>query len=221
MSDTTSNENESHAGHGTAKPSWLMIGIVGALVVVLSFFASFWGASIASAPSEPDSAIAEESAEPSTDPSTEPTTEAPEAELPPVLPAGADVRVGAGLPDAGHGSDGDVFIDIDTADTFVRTDGEWLRVGNIRTSALENLAGEQGDKGKTGEQGNSGEAGEAGEAGAPGSDGVAGADGTQVVLGGGSPDSAKSCGSAGDVFIDTVAMAFYKCTGENWAPFTP
>lgn len=185
-------------------PTWSAVAIVGALVVILSFFASYWGASLAGSSADKP-VVVEEIAEPSAQPEAE-------AEVPVVLPAGADVRAGSGVPDASHGDEGDLFIDIDSADIFVRTASEWVHAGNIRTSAIDALTGERGE---TGEQGKPGVPGKAGEAGA------AGSDGTQVVLGSGSPDVAENCGSDGDVFIDTVSVTFYECTAGSWTPTAP
>ena len=158
------------------------------------------------------------SPEPSVSP--EPTeSQEPEKEEPVVLPAGADVRAGLGVPDSAHGEEGDVFIDLESADVYVRGADGWRRAGNIRTSAVENLTGEQGEAGEQGEQGEAGEQGQQGDKGKPGASGKPGQpgrDGTQVVLGTESPQGA--CDNEGDVFVDTAEVRFYSCTDGTWAP---
>ena len=202
--------------------------VVGILVVVLAFLAGFIGARMGS-PAAPDP-LPTESVSPEPSPSPEPSvspepteTDEPEKEEPVVLPAGADVRAGLGVPDSAHGEEGDVFIDLESADVYVRGADGWRRAGNIRTSALENLTGEQGDPGEQGEAGEQGQAGEQGaqgeqgEPGAPGEPGQSGRDGTQVVLGTESPEGA--CAD-GDVFIDTAEVRFYSCADGAWAAAT-
>ena len=110
---------------------------------------------------------------------TQPSTEDYEAALEEILPAGAAVRAGAGVPEAGKGYEGEVYIDISTSDVYLFKDGEWVQVGNIRASAAANL---------TGETGAAGEAGAAGETGATGETGAPGAPGTQLSLGLGAPE---------------------------------
>ena len=50
-----------------------------------------------------------------------------------ILPAGSAVRAGTGVPESGKGYEGDVYIDISTADVYLFQDGDWTLVGNIRT----------------------------------------------------------------------------------------
>lgn len=196
--------------------SWGMLAGIGALIVALSFGAAFLGARLA---------VPAPAASPVETPAAKPTATPTAAPL--VLPAGADIRAGVGLPDSAHGEEGDIFIDIDSADVFVRRADGWSRAGNIRTSAQENLTGEQGDQGKQGEQGDQGDRGKPGEAGAsgdrgaqgdqgqPGVPGKPGLDGTQVVLGVETPGG--SCSNEGDVFVNTVEVAFYQCTSGSWS----
>lgn len=180
---------------------WWMIVVAGAVVVLLSFGAAFLGARLA-APAE-----AEQTPVPTESLTPEVPTESPTPEAPTVLPAGADVRVGTGAPDLAYGAEGDVYIDLATANVYVRTASEWRAAGNIRTAAHENLTGEQGEQGAQGEQG---EQGATGEQGAPGTDG------TQVVLGVGTPGD--PCEADGDVFIDTEGLIFYECVAGSWTP---
>lgn len=179
-----------------------LIGI-GAAVVVLSFVASFLGATLArSNDAEPEPTVVE-TAEP-----TPPSADEVEDILDEILPAGSAVRAGTGVPEAGKGYEGDVYIDVSNADVYVFRDGQWLLAGNIRQSAAENLTGAEGEQGAQGEQG---EQGAQGEAGTPG---------TQVSLGVGAP-SDDTCETDGDIYIDTAETAFYECSGGTWTLVDP
>ena len=123
-----------------------------------------------------------------------------------ILPAGSAVRAGQGVPTAGKGYEGDVYINVKTSDVYVFRDGQWVWAGNIRESAAENLIGEAGAAGAAGAQGPAGEQGEQGEA---------GASGTQVLLGVGAPDD-DTCVTDGDIYIDTSVSAFYECSAGTW-----
>jgi len=179
---------------------WFGLGFV-----LLSFFAAFLGSWLARSV---------DTAEPAPAPSAS-VTAAPDYEeaLAEILPAGSDVRAGSGAPEAGKGYEGDVYIDILTADVYLFQD-DWTFVGNIRASAAETLTGEQGPAGEQGPQGAEGAQGPSGAPGAPG------ASGTQVMLGTAAPDDAE-CTADGDVFIDTAAVQFYACTDDAWVLFGP
>ncbi len=193
---------QSHEEDRTSTPiRWWMIVLAGVVIVLLSFGGAFLGARLGAPDAEEVPAAEEQPAEEEPAPEEDGQEEAPVA-----LPAGADVRAGSGVPDPAYGKEGDIFIDVVTADVFVRGADSWTRTGNIRTTAQENLMGDPG------EQGEQGEAGAQGEQGAPGEPG---SDGTQVLLGNTSPTGACS---DGDVFIDTVALAFYYCSDGAWSP---
>jgi hypothetical protein len=196
----------------TAEPAppvsrgWL-IGF-GVAIVVLSFVAAFLGAWLA----RPAATEAVATPEPT---ATAESVDYEEA-LADILPAGSAVRAGTGAPEAGKGYEGDVYLDISNADVYLFQD-DWVLVGNIRTSAAENLTGEtgaQGEQGATGEQGTTGEQGEQGE------QGEAGTPGTQVMLGTGAPE-VERCETDGDVYIDTETVEFYECDGGEWTLFGP
>ena len=70
---------------------------------------------------------------------------------------GSSVRTGSGVPDIGLGKDGDSYIDMDTFDYYLKINGAWTKVGNIKGSD-----GERGDKGDKGDKGDTGEQGVAG-----------------------------------------------------------
>jgi hypothetical protein len=197
---------------GTASPPPAPAGVsrtaliwIGVAVVVLSFVASFLGATLARSNAEPVPVpTVTETAAP-------PSTEDYEEALEEILPAGAAVRAGAGAPEAGKGYEGEVYIDIATSDVYLFRDGDWVNVGNIRASAAENL---------TGETGAAGESGAAGETGATGETGAPGAPGTQLSLGLGAPED-ETCETDGDIYIDTEVVEFYECTGGEWTLFGP
>jgi Collagen triple helix repeat (20 copies) len=184
---------------------------VGVAVVVLSFVAAFLGSWLAR------SADTNEAVATPTPTSAEIDEAAYEEALEEILPAGSAVRAGTGVPEAGKGYEGDVYIDISNYDVYLFQDGDWTLVGNIRTSAAENLTGAPGpagEAGATGETGATGEQGATGEAGAPG------APGTQVLLGVGEPDP-KTCTTDGDIYIDTATVSFYECAAGDWTLFGP
>lgn len=182
---------------------WL-IGF-GIAIVVLSFVAAFLGGWLGRSAST----------EAATTPEPTPTAESVDYEeaLADILPAGSAMRAGTGAPEPGKGYEGDVYIDISSADVYLFQD-DWVLVGNIRTSAAENLTGETGPQGEQGEQGAAGEQGEQGE------QGEAGAPGTQVTLGLGAPE-AERCTTDGDLYIDTETVEFYECAAGEWALFGP
>jgi len=179
---------------------WFGLGFV-----LLSFFAAFLGSWLARSVDTDDSAPAPE---PSASATISPDYEEALAEI---LPAGSAVRAGSGVPEAGKGYEGDVYIDVLTADVYLFTEDAWKLVGNIRESAAENLTGEQGPAGAQGEQGAEGAQGPSGAAGAPG---------TQVMLGTSAPDD-DTCTADGDVFVDTASVEFYACSDGSWTLFGP
>ncbi len=161
----------------------------GVIVVLLSFVASFLGASLARSA---DNAEPVETATPTAS-ATQPTSEDYAEAIEEILPAGSAVRAGTGVPEAGKGYQGDVYIDVTTSDVYVFLDDEWVFAGNIRQSAAENLTGETGAAGADGATGATGATGETGAPGAPG---------TQILLGSGTPDN-ETCTADGDIYIDT------------------
>lgn len=187
---------------------WL-IG-TGIAVVLLSFFAAFLGASLA------DNGVSAEQTSAST---PSPVPEADPVVEDEVLPAGADVRAGTGAPADGYGSEGEVYLDLASADLWLFRDGAWEKAGNLRTAAAENLTGaqgEQGAQGETGKTGAQGETGAQGKTGATGAQGEAGQDGTQVLLGTESPGAGTPCAPDGSVFVNTTTTEFYSCTAGAW-----
>jgi hypothetical protein len=195
----------------SATVSRAMLLWVGVGVVVLSFVAAFLGSWLAR------SADTAEAVATPTPTSAEIDEAAYEEALAEILPAGSAVRAGTGVPEAGKGYEGDVYIDISNSDVYLFQDGEWTLVGNIRTSAAENLTGATGPEGAAGAQGEQGEQGAQGE---QGEQGEPGAPGTQVSLGVGVPDP-ETCTTDGDIYIDTETVEFYSCIAGEWTLFGP
>ena len=191
---------------GVSRTALIWIGVA---VVVLSFVAAFLGSYLARSSAEPEPAptvtvVAEPTPEPE-----ETVSPDYEAIIEEILPAGSAVRAGTGAPVSGKGYEGDVYIDRATADVWLFQD-DWVWVGNIKTTAAENLTGE------TGAAGAPGEAGAAGEPGAPGTPG------TQVALGTEEPDDA-TCTTNGDIFLNVseTPPAYYTCTDGAWVLVEP
>lgn len=191
-----------------ATVSQTMLIWVGVAVVIFSFLAAFLGSTLANS-NEPTAA--ESTPAPTI---SEDDRAAYEEAIEEILPAGAAVRAGTGVPEEGKGYEGEVYIDIATADVYLFRDGSWVFVGNIRESAAENLTGATGATGATGETGATGSAGEPGASGAPGEPG------TQLELGLGKPDN-DTCTADGDVYIDTETVEFYECNDGEWELFGP
>ena len=84
---------------------------------------------------------------------------------------GASLLADRRNPTDADGKNGDVFINIETWDVFLKVGGSWSPAGNIKGAQ-----GEKGEKGDTGAQGEQGPAGPQGPAGADGKDGKDGAD---------------------------------------------
>ncbi|MET0735724.1 MAG: hypothetical protein ABWY55_08795 [Microbacterium sp.] len=189
---------------GVSRSALIWIGVA---VVVLSFVAAFLGSYLARASADPAPAptvtvVAEPEASATVPPDYEDIIEG-------ILPAGSAVRAGTGAPESGKGYEGDIYIDRATADVWLFQD-DWVRVGNIKTSAAENLTG------ATGATGAQGDAGAAGEPGAPGTAG------TQVALGAEAPDDA-TCTTNGDIFLNITPTppAYYTCTDGAWVLVEP
>jgi hypothetical protein len=176
----------------------------GLAIVVLAFFAAFLGSWLArSVDTTPVAAEATPTVQETA------TAEDYEAALEEILPAGSAVRAGSGVPESGKGYEGDVYIDVATADVYLFED-DWTLVGNIRESAAANLTGATGATGATGSTGSSGEQGEQGEQGDPG---------TQISLGEGEP--AQDTCQGDEIYIDTAAPMFYQCADDAWVLFAP
>ena len=81
---------------------------------------------------------------------------------------------GSTAPEASLGSDGDLYMNLDTGEVYVKADGLWNNVGNVTGPE-----GPQGEEGPEGPQGPEGEQGPAGSEGPQGEQGPAGPEGPQ------------------------------------------
>ena len=189
---------------GVSRAALIWIGVA---VVVLSFIASFLGATLARSNDTPEAVPAPTASE------SQPSTEDYEAALEEILPAGAAVRAGVGVPEAGKGFEGEVYIDLSTSDVYLFKDEAWVPVGNIRASAAENLTGETGAAGAAGDTGATGETGATGAPGTPG---------TQILLEETEPMN-DSCQADGDIYIylNPAGPQFYECTDSDWTLVWP
>lgn len=82
---------------------------------------------------------------------------------------GASVLAGENDPDGSTGKDGDVYINVNSWDFFLKLDGSWRRLG-----CLKGADGAQGPQGEQGPQGPEGPQGPQGPQGNPGDQGPAG-----------------------------------------------
>ena len=79
---------------------------------------------------------------------------------------GSSLLTGTTNPDSSTGNNGDTYINTTTWDVFVKSGGNWAKVGNIMGQQ-----GPKGDQGETGPQGPQGEPGQNGQDGKDGQDG--------------------------------------------------
>ena len=104
---------------------------------------------------------------------------------------GTSLLTGNGEPAANLGKNGDSYINLDTWEFYVKTNGTWIHVGNIK--------GEQGNQGNDG---------------LDGTDGINGVDGTAVLTGKGEPSDSN--GKNGDSYIDLDTWNYYVKENDEW-----
>ena len=93
---------------------------------------------------------------------------------------GASLLADRRNPTDADGKNGDVFINIETWDVFLKVGGSWSPAGNIKGAQGEKgEKGDKGDKGDTGAQGPQGEKGDKGDKGDTGAQGEQGPQGVQ------------------------------------------
>ena len=143
---------------------------------------------------------------------------------------GASLLNGNVNPDSSLGKNGDTYINTYTWDVFVKSGGQWSKVGNIMgqqgpqgpqgetgPQGPQGEPGQDGKDGKDGEQGPQGEQGPAGNDGQDGKDGKDGEDGengASVLTGNGNPSS--SIGKDGDSYIDLETWDYYVKESGEW-----
>ena len=122
---------------------------------------------------------------------------------------GSSLISGKGAPSSDVGHDGDSYVDTDTWDYYIKSNGSWVLNGNIK--------GSKGDKGETGETGPKGDKGDTGETGSKGEKGDAGdkgMDGSSLISGKGAPSS--DVGHDGDSYVDTDTWDYYIKSNGSW-----
>ena len=125
------------------------------------------------------------------------------------------------------GKEGDVFMNIATWDLFLKLDGTWHKICNLKgapgadgkdgkdgVDGKDGKDGKDGVDGKDGKDGVDGKDGKDGVDGKDGKDGKDGADGSIIHTGYGRP--ADTLGKDTDVFIDLETFDFYVKANGHW-----
>ena len=181
---------------------------VGIAVVLLSFLAAFLGSMLANS-NEPTAAEATPAPTISED-----DRAAYEEAIEEILPAGAAVRAGTGVPESGKGYEGEVYIDISTSDVYLFQDDDWTLVGqHPRRGGREPHRRDR--RGRCSRCDGRDRCDRRDRR-----DRCPGAPGTQLNLGVGAPQN-DTCTADGDVYIDTETVAFYECSNGEWKLFGP
>ena len=129
---------------------------------------------------------------------------------------GSSVLAGDSDPAADKGKDGDVYINVTSWDFFLKLDGSWRNLGNLKGEKGDK--GDKGDQGEKGDKGDQGEKGDKGDQGEKGDKGEDGEDGASVLTGYGRPADSK--GKDGDSFIDLKSFDFYVKSNGHWVKET-
>lgn len=128
---------------------------------------------------------------------------------------GATWVTGTGVPSADEGATGDLYLDTENYDIYVKNDSGWELTGNIKgDKGDQGETGPQGPAGSEGEQGPQGETGPQGEQGLPGENGSDGDDGATWMTGSGAPASDE--GKTGDLYLDTATSDIYVKNASGW-----
>ncbi len=107
---------------------------------------------------------------------------------------GLSLLVGEESPDNSLGKNGDTYIDTTSFDYYLKKDGTWTKLGNIKGS--DGVDGEKGEQGIQGEKGNDG------------------SDGLSILSGQGEPNN--SLGKDGDSYINTLTFDYYFKNDGAW-----
>ena len=152
---------------------------------------------------------------------------------------GSTFLAGAADPDNSQGKSGDIFVNTESWDVFLKVGDNWSKLGNLRgpqgeqgpqgpqgepgrdgVDGVDGLPGKDGENGKDGidgkdgKDGVDGKDGENGKDGVDGKDGLDGADGSSVLNGYGAPSDDK--GKDGDCYIDYSNFDFYSKNNGHW-----
>lgn len=151
--------------------------------------------------------------------------------------SGNNWLTGNGAPNNANGNDGDLYLDLDNYDFYMKASGAWSKEGNFKGANGANGAdgatgpqgpqgekgntgatgatgpqgpqGEKGDTGAIGPQGPQGEKGDTGATGAPGKDGTAWLTGSEVPT--------AQTGKDGDFYINLTTGELYLKERGEWS----
>lgn len=148
--------------------------------------------------------------------------------------SGNNWLTGNGAPNNANGNDGDLYLDLDNYDFYMKASGAWSKEGNFKGANGANGAdgatgpqgtqgekgdtgavgpqgpqGEKGDTGAVGPQGPQGEKGDTGATGAPGKDGTAWLTGSEVPT--------AQTGKDGDFYINLTTGELYLKESGEWS----
>ena len=97
--------------------------------------------------------------------------------------SGNNWLTGNGAPNNANGNDGDLYLDLDNYDFYMKASGAWSKEGNFKgangANGADGATGQQGPQGPQGEKGNTGATGPQGPQGEKGDTGATGPQGPQ------------------------------------------
>ena len=127
--------------------------------------------------------------------------------------SGNSVLTGNGVPNNANGNDGDLYLDLDNYDFYIKASGAWSKEGNFKgangADGATGPQGPQGEKGDTGATGPQGPQGEKGDTGAPGKDGTAWLTGSE--------EPAVRTGKDGDFYLNLTTGEIYLKESGEWS----
>ena len=139
--------------------------------------------------------------------------------------SGNNWLTGNGAPNNTNGNDGDLYLDTDSYDFYIKADGAWTKKGNLKgangkdgkdgtdgTNGKDGTDGTNGADGATGPQGPQGPQGEKGDTGATGAPGK---DGTVWLTG--SEEPTAETGNDGDFYINLTTGELYLKESGEWS----
>lgn len=121
--------------------------------------------------------------------------------------SGNNWLTGNGAPNNANGNDGDLYLDLDNYDFYMKASGAWSKEGNFKGANGAN--GADGATGPQGPQGPQGEKGDTGATGAPGKDGTAWLTGSEVPT--------AQTGKDGDFYINLTTGELYLKERGEWS----
>lgn len=130
--------------------------------------------------------------------------------------SGNNMLTGNGAPNNANGNDGDLYLDLDNYDLYIKASGAWSKEGNFKgANGADGATGPQGEKGEKGEKGDTGATGPQGEKGEKGDTGAPGKDGTAWLTGALAPTAGD--GNDGDFYINLTTGEIYLKDSGEWS----